>query len=305
MRKAGLGEPPCPYALAVLGSAGRGESLLAMDQDNALVFAEGEPGGRSRSLVREACHPCRRHSGRGRRALLQGRRDGEEPAMARLARHLAGAGRRTGSSIRSRKTCWPSISSSTCAASTATARFRTPCGARRSTRRAGRPAFAKALAEAAGGRQTGLGIVRRHQDRAGTDRPQEARPVRHCHRGARCSPSAITSSSARRRRGLLGSRRWISAATSDLEALAEAQAVFLHFILVQQIDDIEHGRPASNAVVVKQLSPRDRERLRSALRAVEPVDDADARSAVSGLSSMQSPISRQFRAKYQRTRALK
>ena len=32
------------YAVAVLGSAGRGESLLAMDQDNALVFDEGAPG---------------------------------------------------------------------------------------------------------------------------------------------------------------------------------------------------------------------------------------------------------------------
>jgi DNA polymerase-3 subunit epsilon/CBS domain-containing protein len=29
----------------VLGSAGRGESLLALDQDNALVFAEGAPDG--------------------------------------------------------------------------------------------------------------------------------------------------------------------------------------------------------------------------------------------------------------------
>jgi CBS domain-containing protein len=36
---------PCPYAVLVLGSAGRGESLLAMDQDNAVVFAEGEPDG--------------------------------------------------------------------------------------------------------------------------------------------------------------------------------------------------------------------------------------------------------------------
>ena len=43
--RAGHGAPPCPYAFAVLGSAGRGESLLAMDQDNALVFAEGEPDG--------------------------------------------------------------------------------------------------------------------------------------------------------------------------------------------------------------------------------------------------------------------
>jgi DNA polymerase-3 subunit epsilon/CBS domain-containing protein len=29
----------------VLGSAGRGESLLAMDQDNAVIFSEGEPDG--------------------------------------------------------------------------------------------------------------------------------------------------------------------------------------------------------------------------------------------------------------------
>ena len=43
MRDAGRGAPTCPYAVAVLGSAGRGESLLAMDQDNALVFAEGAP----------------------------------------------------------------------------------------------------------------------------------------------------------------------------------------------------------------------------------------------------------------------
>lgn len=33
----GWGAPPAPYALLVLGSAGRGESLLAFDQDNALV----------------------------------------------------------------------------------------------------------------------------------------------------------------------------------------------------------------------------------------------------------------------------
>jgi DNA polymerase-3 subunit epsilon/CBS domain-containing protein len=37
--------PPCPYAMLVLGSGGRGESLLAMDQDNAIVYAAGEPDG--------------------------------------------------------------------------------------------------------------------------------------------------------------------------------------------------------------------------------------------------------------------
>lgn len=45
MKTAGLGGPPSPYAVLVLGSAGRGESLLAADQDNAIVFERGEPDG--------------------------------------------------------------------------------------------------------------------------------------------------------------------------------------------------------------------------------------------------------------------
>ncbi len=45
MVEAGRGAVPVPYALLVLGSAGRGESLLAADQDNAVVFAEGDPDG--------------------------------------------------------------------------------------------------------------------------------------------------------------------------------------------------------------------------------------------------------------------
>jgi DNA polymerase-3 subunit epsilon/CBS domain-containing protein len=45
MRSEGLGPPPVPYAVLVLGSAGRGESQLAADQDNAIVYAEGAEGG--------------------------------------------------------------------------------------------------------------------------------------------------------------------------------------------------------------------------------------------------------------------
>jgi CBS domain-containing protein len=41
----GLGPAPCRWAMLVLGSGGRGESMLAMDQDNAIVYAHGEPGG--------------------------------------------------------------------------------------------------------------------------------------------------------------------------------------------------------------------------------------------------------------------
>lgn len=41
----GRGAAPCGYGVLVLGSAGRGESLLAMDQDNAVIFAAGAPDG--------------------------------------------------------------------------------------------------------------------------------------------------------------------------------------------------------------------------------------------------------------------
>ncbi|MEQ1710530.1 MAG: DUF294 nucleotidyltransferase-like domain-containing protein [Hyphomicrobium sp.] len=45
MEAEGRGRPPVPYAVLVLGSGGRGESLLAADQDNAIVYETGEPGG--------------------------------------------------------------------------------------------------------------------------------------------------------------------------------------------------------------------------------------------------------------------
>jgi len=41
----GQGSPPVPYTVLVLGSAGRGESQLAADQDNAIVYAQGGEGG--------------------------------------------------------------------------------------------------------------------------------------------------------------------------------------------------------------------------------------------------------------------
>jgi DNA polymerase-3 subunit epsilon/CBS domain-containing protein len=40
----GIGGPPVDYALLVLGSGGRGESLLAADQDNAIVYADPPSG---------------------------------------------------------------------------------------------------------------------------------------------------------------------------------------------------------------------------------------------------------------------
>jgi DNA polymerase-3 subunit epsilon/CBS domain-containing protein len=59
MAAAGRGAPPVPYAVMVLGSAGRGESLLAADQDNAIVYANGAAGGPEDRWFEElATHMC-------------------------------------------------------------------------------------------------------------------------------------------------------------------------------------------------------------------------------------------------------
>lgn len=60
LRDEGRGPPPCAFAVLVLGSAGRGESLLAADQDNAIVYEHGEEGGPEdrwfQALGTEMCH---------------------------------------------------------------------------------------------------------------------------------------------------------------------------------------------------------------------------------------------------------
>jgi CBS domain-containing protein len=61
-------------------------------------------------------------------------------------------------------------------------------------------------------------------------------------------------------------------AESDLDALIDAQAAFLDLILAQQIRDIAAGVPPGNAVEVKSLSRRERDRLHAALRAVGHLD---------------------------------
>ena len=61
-------------------------------------------------------------------------------------------------------------------------------------------------------------------------------------------------------------------AADDLDALIGAQATLLDLLLAQQVADIERGTPPTNAVAVKRLSARDRDRLRVALEAVRHLD---------------------------------
>jgi signal-transduction protein with cAMP-binding, CBS, and nucleotidyltransferase domain len=54
---------------------------------------------------------------------------------------------------------------------------------------------------------------------------------------------------------------------------ADAFRRLVDLLLAQQTEDLERGRPLSNAVAVRPLSSRDRDRLRSALEAVGHIED--------------------------------
>jgi len=267
----GQGAAPCPYAVAVLGSAGRGESLLAMDQDNALVFAQGAPGGR------------------------------EDGWFAQLGTHIADVLHEAGipycaGGVMAKNPQWRG--------SVATWHVRINEWVRKSRPQdllsvdiffdmrpvhgdgrladelwrgafdaaRGQIGFAKLLAEAAGGVESGLGLFGRFKTSQGRIDLKKSGlfgivtaarvlAIRH-HVVERSTPARLAGIAA------LG-----LGAKDELDALREAQGVFLDLVLAQQIADLQHGTPASNAVAAKELSRRDRERLRSALEAVAHLDD--------------------------------
>jgi DNA polymerase-3 subunit epsilon/CBS domain-containing protein len=135
----------------------------------------------------------------------------------------------------------------------------------------GNATFAKLLADAAGSVTPGLGWFGRFRTENGRLDLKRAGlfgivntarvlAVRH-HVVERATPARFAGVKAL---GIGGER--------DLEALIEAQAVLLDLILAQQVADLERGRPPSNAIIVKTLSRKDRERLRTALDAVRHLD---------------------------------
>ena len=79
--------------------------------------------------------------------------------------------------------------------------------------------------------------------------------------------------SERSTRGRLSAlRSLLPHAAEDIDALFDAHAVFLEFILDQQLADAAQGIPVSNRVEVKNLSAHDRGRLRTALGAISHLD---------------------------------
>jgi CBS domain-containing protein len=271
MRDAGRGGPMCPYAVAVLGSGGRGESLLAMDQDNALVFADGAPGGAEdrwfeqlgvhvADILHEVGVPyckggvmARNPQWRGSLATWReriGHWIGQSNPQSLLSVDIFFDMRPVHGDGRLCTTIW-----------------RDGFDAAR-----GQLGFAKLLAEAAGGGESGLGLLGRFRTSQGRIDLKKVGLFRivSTARALAIRHHVVERSTLAR---LAGIKALGIGAASDLDALIAAQETLLDLLLAQQTEDLERGRPPSNAVAVRRLSSWDRDRLRSTLEAVGHIDE--------------------------------
>jgi DNA polymerase-3 subunit epsilon/CBS domain-containing protein len=271
MRDGGKGGPPCPYAVAVLGSAGRGESLLAMDQDNAMVFAEGAPdsaediwfkqlGGHVADILHEVGVPYCKGGVMAKNAHWRG---SVATWRARIANWIQ---RSNPQDLLSVDLFFDMLGVHGDTALT-DAVWRAGFDAAE-----GQGGFTKLLAETAGAIEPGFTFFRGFKTAQGRIDLKKcglfgivssARALAICHHVVqRSTPARLA---GLRARGIGGER--------DFDALVEAQGTFLDLLVAQQIEDTELGVAPSNAVLVKRLSQQDRERLRAALDAVAHLDE--------------------------------
>ncbi len=271
MKADGHGEPPQPYAFVVLGSAGRGESLLATDQDNALIFADGAPGGsedrwfamlgeHASRLLHEAAVPYCKGGIMAKNAEWRG---SVATWRERIGHWIGRSNPRDLLNV----DIFFDLRCVHGDISMADALWRGAFDAAK-----GRADFAKLLVEAAGTVQPGLGWFGRFLTEQGRIDLKKsglfgivsaARALAICrHVVERATPARLD-----------GVKALQPSAESELDMLKDAHGVFIDMILAQQIDDIGRGVAPTNTVVVDRLNGRERTRLRLALDLVAHLNE--------------------------------
>lgn len=274
LAEAELGPPPADYALLVLGSGGRGESLLAPDQDNALVIADDHAGDldaaedwftrlaeRVNATLDQAgiplCkggvmarnRPWRRRLSEWRAQLAEWARRPEPSAMLNLdifydftpAHAPTPGGAALATALRD--------------AATETAR--------------GAPALLRAMGEIAGGHAPPLGLFGRiRRDEAGRVDLKSgallpitagARVIALRHGvTALSTPQRLREAAERAGRG-----------ETDAALLADVHGFLLRLLLAQQITDLEAGITPGNRVELARLNRQDQDHLKDALGRIE------------------------------------
>ncbi|MBI5261018.1 MAG: CBS domain-containing protein [Bradyrhizobium sp.] len=269
MREEGRGGPPAPYALLVLGSGGRGESLLALDQDNALVFELGEPDGEEDrwfaafgSHVADILHQAGVPYCKGGVMAKNAAWRGSVQTWRTRIKHWVG---RSNTADILSVDIFYDLRAVHGDGGLALALRQAAFAAAE-----GEVAFAKLLVDAITipPSVTLFGRIRTDAGRIDLKAAGLFGVVAAARSLAIRFQVMDRSTSAR----LRGVKAHVRGGAADIEGLIEAHATFLDLILAQQVEDVTQGMPPSNAVVVRRLSERDRDRLLGALQAVKNVD---------------------------------
>ncbi len=270
MRRAGAGEAPCPFAFLVLGSAARGESLLAMDQDNALVFAHddapshrddwfAELAARISDLLHEAGVPLCKGGIMARNPLWRG---SLETWRRRIETWVT---RSDPGDLLSVDVFFDMRFVAGDASLAESLRMDAMALAQ------GRPSFAKLLVESSGAAEPAFNLFGRLRLKDGRIDLKRAGLFRLvCAARALAIKHGIGAHATAERLSAL--RAMKAGGDHDLEHLIEAQRFFLTHILRQQIHDIGLGAPPSNRIEPARLSGLERERLRESLHAIEALE---------------------------------
>jgi CBS domain-containing protein len=265
MRERGHGAPPTKYAVLLLGSGGRGETLLAPDQDNALVYEDGNENAEtwfaefgqimSETLDVVGVPYCKggvmasnaqwRHSVSNWKKTVRdwlGRAEWEDLCYVDIFYDF--------SFVFGDHTLARDLREYAYALSGKA------------------PGFIRQLSALATMYDPPInifGILKTENGRADL-KHGGALPIVS---GARVLALNYGISESATRRRLRGARKLGIADSDDLEAVEEAHSILLRAILEQQLIDLETGVEPSNSVDVKRLSKRKRLAIKGALKRIE------------------------------------
>jgi DNA polymerase-3 subunit epsilon/CBS domain-containing protein len=259
-----------PYAVLVLGSAGRGESLLAMDQDNAIVFAEGDPDGPEdrwfaklgthiADILHEVGVPYCKGGVMAKNAAWRG------SAALWRERVREWIGRSSPQDLLSVDIFFDlrGVHGDGALADTL---WRDALDMAR-----GKLAFLKLLQEAKGEIAPPLGLFGIRTENGRVD--LKAGGLFHIVAAARILALRFHVAERATPARLRGVKLLHVGGDRDLDALIDAHGVLLAAILGQQLIDIAAGRPPANSVEPRRLEPAQSAALKAALRGLRHVDD--------------------------------
>lgn len=277
LAEAGHGPAPADYALLVLGSGGRGESLLAPDQDNALVIADDYDGDldanddwftRFATRVNEILDRAGIPYCKG--GVMAKNRQWRRRLQPWLDEARNWAARPTPQSLLSVDIFFDFTPAHVSGKGGA----RLAAELRRDTMEIARESLAmlRALGAVAGGHTPPIGFFGRikKDDKGRVDlKTGGLLPIVS---GARAIAlrHGVTDLSTPQR--LLQAAAKAGRSQADAELLADIHAFLMRLILSQQIADLEAGIPPSNRVDLNLLGHREQDELREALGRIDLID---------------------------------